>query len=376
MLTFDPWIHARPGLQAAARRGDWPGVRAVLAGADLAELSWSVARLAELSGVEKWLRRLVEADPSDALAGTTLAARETVLAWQARGSGTGDTVSRRQAREFHGLLVRAEDRLQVVLAREPGYVPAWEISLRTALGLELGQPEASRRYDQVARRVPDHFPAQLEYLQHLLPKWGGSWGAAEEFAAECAAAAPDGSPGRAVLAAVVIERFVAERRPDPIVATLPAVRRAAEGSVLHPSHAPGAWDPVVHSQLVFLFSVAGEHAHAAPHFRALGDRPASAGWLHLHDADRWYLYERALALGGRAGRPPGRMPWEPPRRGVAWVASVVVCAVLAVAGLAGMLWGVRTAVLGDVGSGAGIAIVAFGPFGIGVGMLRRAFGTG
>ncbi|MEL7974909.1 hypothetical protein AAG589_03535 [Isoptericola sp. F-RaC21] len=376
MLTFDPWIHARPGLQAAARRGDWPGVRAALAGADLGELSWSLARVADLPGAEKWLRRAVQADPSDALAGTTLAARETVLAWQARGSGMGDDLSRRRVRALRRLLLRAEDRLGTVLERDPGFVPAWEVSLRTALGLELDADEARRRYDQVASRAPDHYPAQLEYLEHLLPKWGGSWRAAEDFATECAAAAPAGSTGRALLAAVVIERFVEERRPDPVVAAVPALRRAAEGSVLHPSHVPGAWDAVVHSQLAFLFSMAGEHALAAPHFRALGDRPAAAGWLHLHDAERWYLYERGLALGGRAGRPPGRMPWEPRRWGVGAVAAVVVCAVLTLAGVVGMAWGVRTAVAGDLSTGVGVAIVAVGPFGIGVRGLRTAFGTG
>lgn len=328
--SFDAWSRypELAQVRAALRTGDWGAAAPALSVLGPQELSLALELVADEARVEHLLERAVAAAPGDPLARTLLARRYVSIGWQIRTGARAVDVSADQFEQFRAWLVKAEQLLVDVCADRPDYVPAWEARLVTARGLELGRSETRRRYDRLAALSPHHYRAQRAYLQQVVPKWGGSWEAAASFVTECTSAAPDGAPSRALLASLQIERWL-ELGETPDGATLERLREAARASVLHADHVPGPDADCVHAELALLYTFAERHDDAAPHFRALGDNPVSAGWDYLDDKVGWYARSRAQALGEPVPPPPGT-PSRGRRAGMRAVAvgSIVVLAVL------------------------------------------------
>jgi hypothetical protein len=59
---------------------------------------------------------------------------------------------------------------------------------------------------------------------------------------------------------------------------LDRARQAAMRSVWHPEHVRTAATATAHANLALLFTLAQQHADAAPHFEALGDAPVEGMW--------------------------------------------------------------------------------------------------
>jgi hypothetical protein len=186
-------------------------------------------------------------------------------------------------------------------------VPAWEIRITTARGLELGAGETRRRYDRLAALDPQVFAAQQACLQQIVPKWGGSWEQASQFVAECAAGAEPGSLGHLLVVDLAIERSVDGEKTVP-PAMIDRVREAAARSVWHPHHRPGAATATAHANLALFFSTAGLPADAWHHFDALGNSPVEGMWSYYNGAAEMYRkrYDAgataaAKTAGGRTG---------------------------------------------------------------------------
>jgi hypothetical protein len=306
-VDFDP-AAAYPevrSLRAALHTGDWAGVHAVLDPLDWNDRGILVPIAAEVPGIEPFLRAVMAAHPRDSLAPTLLAAHLIDVGWGIRSGARAQHVSREQFDQFHAHLRRAEQLLIDICAREPGNAAAWQLRLRTARGLELGQAEARRRYDRLSRHVPHHVTAQRSLLQQFCPKWSGNWDKALTFARECMVTAPDGAHNAVVLAEAHLERWTdgetseerAHYRRDPQFKR--DIWEAAQRSVLHPrfTHRPG-WVSV-RSMFALMLCAAEFWDAAVAQFAALGNLATEFPWDYLGGVDGLHKFRaEAYAKGG------------------------------------------------------------------------------
>ncbi len=289
--------------RAAVAAADWPAVRAVFdALTEPDDRSFAVRQLGEIDGSEDFFAKVAADDGSGTLAQVLSASRHVEMGWEARTAARARKVSREQFAVFHDHLRSAERLLIDVTAREPDNAAAWDLRIIVARGLELGQSEARRRYRQLAKQHPHHFPAQTQLLQQLCPKWGGSWDAVHQFARECALDAPEGRHNAVLVAEGHLERWIdlpsAEREPylrQP--ALRQEIRDAAERSVLHPASRRDYRWLVVQNTFAMASSLAGEYDDAAVHFRALDNHATRFPWGYLGDPATGFARHRATALG-------------------------------------------------------------------------------
>ncbi|WP_155369892.1 hypothetical protein [Catellatospora vulcania] len=302
--TFDraaafPEVQA---VQAWCRQGDWDAVARHFAQLPTADaVYFTVRAVGELPGVMTFVGEVAQAQPSAVLPKLLLAARAAALAWDARTTARAAHVSREQFDEMHEHLRYGEERLLEVTAREPGNGAAWALRITNARGLQLGQAEARRRYDRLAKHHPHMYFAQAQLLQQLCPKWSGSWDAAFGFARRCAAAAPEGSLSGALIPELHAEYWLSLRGGErDAYLRRPEVQRevaeAALRSVLHPAFRPTYGWVGAHSHFAWAFSLAGDHRRAAVHFRALGGLADRYPWAYGGDAEQQYVKHRDLAL--------------------------------------------------------------------------------
>ncbi|QBJ90887.1 hypothetical protein D0Z67_11615 [Streptomyces seoulensis] len=290
-------------LRQAVAAWDWAGVRQHLAGLPQgSDTSQVFGTVAGTEGVERALRDLVAAAPDDVFALTLLGAREIAIGWEIRTAARAESVTREQFATFHAHLRTAEQLLIRATALDPSYVPAWAERLNTARGLGLGQNEARRRYDRLAKSHPHHFTAQTRLLQQLCPKWGGSWEAAHSFARDRMLGAPDGSLSAGLVAEAHLEHWLdldageerhAYLRQSHVHAELV---EAAGRSVLHPEFRRDPGWVTVAGCFAALFSLIGDTARAAAHFRALGNLASKLPWSYLGDPAEAYVRHRDAAL--------------------------------------------------------------------------------
>ncbi|MBL0885769.1 hypothetical protein [Myceligenerans indicum] len=307
---FDPWARVPhlTHLRDAAVSGDIAGLSAALDSLEGDELSFAIHVLADVDGLEARLTSYLAAGNEPPVLVALLAAHHLVEGGRIRTAARADHVSAAQFEGFHARLRRAEGLLLELCARRGEFLPAWEIRVTVARGLELGASEGRRRYDRVRALDPWYYPAQAAFLQQVCPKWGGSWQAAHAFVAECRDGAPPGTLSPAVGVDLHLEQWVAAgggrsgmhylRQP----AVLEDLRTTAMATVWHPDHVPGPSTATVHTGLAQAFALAGMPALAAPHFRALGDAPAEGSWGYTGDAAGEYQKYRAVALGTEGGR--------------------------------------------------------------------------
>jgi tetratricopeptide (TPR) repeat protein len=114
-------------------------------------------------------------------------------AWQARGSGTADTVSQRSAELFFERLTIAHDSLRRAAAMNPRDPTPWARLLVVAMGLSASHEQARAYFQEAVKRDPEHWSAHINMHYLLTEKWGGSHEAMFSFAREVAQRAPLGS---------------------------------------------------------------------------------------------------------------------------------------------------------------------------------------
>ncbi|MFF4537392.1 hypothetical protein [Streptomyces aureus] len=296
-------------LRQAAEARDWAAIRTYFDKLPYeTDRSVLIRAVADVPGVEDFLREVVAAVPDDVLALTMLGSREVAIGWSIRTAARAEHVSRDQFRQMHEHLRVGEQALIRATALDPSFHSAWAERLNTARGLQLGQNEARRRYDRLAAHHPHHFTGQARLLQQLCPKWGGSWEAAHGFARACLLSAPAGALSGGLVAEAHMEHWLdlpADGNARAAYLRQPHVHaevvEAAERSVLHPDHRPGYGWVSVQGEFAAFFSLVGDTARAAPHFRALGNLASEYPWGYLGNAREQYVRHRAAALG-RAGR--------------------------------------------------------------------------
>jgi hypothetical protein len=296
-LLFPDLGQARQSLQAR----DWPRVAAYFAGLTSDDATYALNRLAE-EAPAGYLAELAATETGSTLARTMRGCQLIDEAWEIRTGYRASQVSGEQFRQFFARLRLAERQLIEATAVDPANVQAWMCRIITARGLQLGLPEARRRYDQGAKTDPFHVEAQSMFLQQTCRKWSGSHEQMHAFARECFAAAPPGSRAGVLIAEAHLERWLDLDAEPEAVAYLrqPEVQQelmdAGGRSVLHAGYQGGYHWASDHSTFAMLFSRAGNYPAAAVHFRALGNALALAPWDYLPGGEKTFHTERARAL--------------------------------------------------------------------------------
>ncbi|MFH2005275.1 MAG: hypothetical protein ABI333_01685 [bacterium] len=129
-------------------------------------------------------------------------------AWQARGHGTSDTVTKDGANLFEDHLEAAEQDLLRAAELDPADPTPWAHLITVARGLGQGPDVARERFDEAVRRDPDHWSAHFQMLIMLTRKWGGSHESMFAFAQETAGRAAEGNDLGALVIMAHIERWL------------------------------------------------------------------------------------------------------------------------------------------------------------------------
>ncbi|WP_433295903.1 hypothetical protein ACQP2F_37040 [Actinoplanes sp. CA-030573] len=286
-------------VRAALAVRDWPAVRELVDAAGAAGRSMLLRYGADGDDLEEFLRAVVAGDPEDTAAVAMLGMHLIGVGWAVRTGYRAEHVSRAQFAAFHGWLRKAEVVLLDGVARRPGDPALWVARLTSARGLELGQAESGRRYGKLAALDPHHLPGQVQFLQQLCPKWGGTWERLHEWTREAMLAAEPGSLQAYLVVDGHWERWL--DLGDGGTAYLRSVRgqieEAAERSVLHPDFRRDyGWVSVV-SGFAMAFCLLRDRERAAAMFRMLGDLGTELPWAYLHhDVAATIRARRAWAL--------------------------------------------------------------------------------
>ncbi|MER7756467.1 hypothetical protein [Kitasatospora sp. NPDC097643] len=271
--------------QAAA--GDWAVLGPALAAiGDQAELTLTVAALADVRGVDQWTARVLAERPEDTMALLLSGARHVYWAWAARTGARAKQVTEEQWKVFHQRLGVAEEQLLEVAEREPSWLAPWYFLQTSAMGASLGPEVATCRFEAAVRRVPGHPASHRSRLQQLSAKWGGSHDEMHEFARSAMLAAPEGSPLGELVALAHIERWLdLPDGEDHAYLTSPTVlaelQEAAFRSVLHPDFTPVRGWQGAFNTFAMVFSLADQRKTAHLLFEALDGVVTQAPWQYL-----------------------------------------------------------------------------------------------
>ncbi|WP_431947508.1 hypothetical protein [Actinacidiphila sp. bgisy167] len=292
-------------LRTSAAAADWPAVKEQLSAVtDGWELSWLVDNALDVGGYERWLPKVVEAEPECGTALLVAGARQVQWAWEARTRARASQVSQEQFRVFHERLEAAEDLLYRAAEREPESAAPWYFLQRSGRGLGVGADLARLRFEATVRRCPGHLGAHLERLQQVCRKWGGSYEEMHAFARESMLGAPEGSALGVLVAVAHLEHWLdLEPGRDSAYILSDAVaeqlHEAADRSVRHPAFGrPTGWAHVLNT-FAMSFSLTGENPSAAAVFAALGGLVTADPWEYLDSADPRVPYRAMRSAAGR-----------------------------------------------------------------------------
>jgi len=116
----------------------------------------------------------------------TLALAEAIywykFAWHARGGGVASSVSPEGLKLFKQRLRRAEQVLKETKAYSSD-LPGWYQTMLD-VEFELGRPQETilKTLEEAVQRYKYYYPDYFAMVFYLLPKWGGSWQAVDNFA--------------------------------------------------------------------------------------------------------------------------------------------------------------------------------------------------
>lgn len=212
LLGYRLW-HMRPGpktdptlgdpdakrlLKGLKRRQDWSAVHSFLAGqSDWQARAFYVNVLgSEISAGKDgpWLEAWRQQHPESSLPHLFHGVALIQWAWEARGSGTSDTVTDEGRRLFKERLAQAEAALQQAAQLDQADPTPFSWLITVTMGLQHPFETSADYYDEAVRRDPLHVATHEALLYRLTQKWGGSHEAMFRYARSVSAEAPAGHP--------------------------------------------------------------------------------------------------------------------------------------------------------------------------------------
>jgi len=273
-------------LHGALSGRDWATARDILS-APLSndDRAFYMETAANVPGVQDWIEGPVRDEPDSVLPLLVQGAHAVFWAWEARGTGMGDTVGEQQAKLWFRRLKLAEDCLDEVVDRDPKCLEAWYFLVILARARQLSTQERWRRYHRLIELDPIHHYGHDQMLQNLCAKWSGS---AEEmfgFARRRAAAAPGTSLPALIATAHLEHRWSQEddtaymEQPEVV----DEIAAAAEQSIWHPDYRTTVATPYLWNRFALAFSLADRFQEARRCFDLIGESYyTDNGWSTSH----------------------------------------------------------------------------------------------
>jgi hypothetical protein len=208
--------------------------------------------------------------PKSVTARIALAEFLTGYAWEARGSGWGNTVSADAWKLFRKRLEDAWTELDAA-GDFPEKDPHWySVALTVALGQQWSGFEAEQMFNRAVAFQPEYVAYYNQRAKFLMPRWYGKEGDWEAFAAAVAA-----KPGGAELyARIVIE--MSGYHEQIFKETRATWAQAKPGVVALVAHYPES--PDILSQAARLACLGNDRELAREMFTKLGDRIDQREW--------------------------------------------------------------------------------------------------
>jgi len=128
------------------------------------------------------LKKWIASKPDSIFASVALASAQIGKAWELRGSGFGDTVSKKQMTDFQNQLSQAEATLTKT-ADKRNECPHWYRAMQgVGLGLGYDQDKMNKYFEEAAAVEPLYWSTYEGHALYLLPRWYGKQGDWERFA--------------------------------------------------------------------------------------------------------------------------------------------------------------------------------------------------
>jgi len=132
------------------------------------------------------LKRWVKAKQQSITARIALAEAYGNYAWDARGTGTSDTVSETGWGLLNERLEKAKETLDEAATLD-AKCPEWYVAMETvARGLGWGLPQATQLIERAIEFEPAYYSSYGMHATFLLPKWNGEEGDTAKFAKQVA----------------------------------------------------------------------------------------------------------------------------------------------------------------------------------------------
>ena len=236
-----------------------------------------------------WITAWQAAAPEEADAWTVGGAHAVAWAWNARGGGWGNTVSKESFAVFHRRLVLAEEQLARAARLAPGDPTPWAEMLPAGMGLGVPRAVEAERFRKVVAIAPEHEDAHGSYLQYLCDKWHGSHDEMFGFARAASLSAPDGSAVHTLIIRAHVERHIRigtstarGRQERAFYFDNPSIRAeimgAAQRCILSPHYVAGRTTNRHRSLFAFAFMQIGQSALARTQFELMGEHFAETPW--------------------------------------------------------------------------------------------------
>jgi hypothetical protein len=256
------------------------------------EPEWRSLRVEALShaaiGWSKAIESLLSTDPGNPELLLWLGRTRIEEAWAIRPSPRGRSVQAAGYQAFTKMMRSARAPLMAAAERLPDDPVPWEAMMWLGLALELEPEDKELLWQQVQRRCPSLYGANVARVITLSPQWGGVAEEMFDFARVQMSMAAGDDPRAALIPLAYFEYAVQERSGilrgasswfggDEIRDVEAAARRWFEGPRPHPRTIEA------HNLFGAAFHLADVRRPARQHLSRTNGRPSRLPWSYLND---------------------------------------------------------------------------------------------
>ncbi len=129
-------------------------------------------------------------------------------AWEARGSGTANTVTQKGIELFYQRLLMAQSLFEQAISLDDNYAEPYIGQIIIAMGTGFERDQVWEYFAKALTRSPNHFTAHSHMIDALAEKWGGEQGESFIVARKAFVRAPAGSPLACLVAMAHLEHWL------------------------------------------------------------------------------------------------------------------------------------------------------------------------
>jgi len=295
----DPDDAAMRQLKACIKKGNWKDLQRFLEQVRDDVRGFYVYGSADIKGRPAWLDAWTKAHENSAIPWLFRGRHSCNWAWEARGDGWGDTVSRDNMNLFVQRLHQARQELLTAASLDPRDPNPYASLMTVCLGLGEDHEVADQLLEQALQRCPGHRHAHQNYLYRLADRWYGQPGDMMAYARRVISGAPEGSPLFTLVARAAVEQWMDDRGSNVDV-----FRRGALANLLVDAYRAGVASPRYVEDLytaidlntwAFLFYQIGYKARREV-FERVGMRKTEYPWVYMSEPAQAFVEAREFCL--------------------------------------------------------------------------------